>query len=312
MRGAGLVMPARLGGAGRLANDRALAGACPFAARPRCPNGRGMDLPALPATALTDRGVLAVAGPDAVSLLQGLVTANVERLGVGEVTHAALLTPQGKVLSAFFVWRTRDGLLLDVAPGDAEALLGRLRLYKLRADVRIEDRSGALTPQVGEEGPEDARPDPRLAGMGMRWLAEGDGPGGEPGAYEARRLSLGVPEFGRDHGPSEMFPMDVNLDALGAVDYRKGCFVGQEVASRMFRKGEVRKRSWTVTSERPLEVGAVVTAGASTLGTVTSAEGGAGIALLRLDRVAAAGEPPAANGVPVVLSPPAYLEGRGA
>jgi folate-binding protein YgfZ len=246
-----------------------------------------------------------------VPFLQGLVTANLERLGIGEATHAALLTPQGKVLSAFFARRTADGMLLDCAPGEAGPLAQRLTLYKLRAPVAIEDRSEAMRSCVGDEGPEGARADPRLIAMGSRWLSEAAS-AEDDGAYDARRVSLGVPEFGYDYGPGEVFPMDVNLDALGTVDYRKGCFVGQEVASRMYRKGEVRKRSWCVAAEGDLAPGAEIVAGGSTLGTVTSARGHSGIALLRVDRVQAATERPSAGGVPVTLSPPAYLEGAGA
>ena len=262
-------------------------------------------MPPLPPTCLPGRGVLSLVGPDAVSLLQGLVTANVANLAEGDAAHAALLTPQGKVLSAFFAWRTPDGMLLDTAPGDAPALAKRLALYKLRAKVEIADVTSELAAHVGDEGPEGARADPRLAAMGARWLAPPAS--GDDAAYHARRVALGVPEFGADYGPGEAFPMDVNLDALGAVDYKKGCFVGQEVASRMYRRGEVRKRSWTVRAAAPLTVGASVTAGASTLGTITSADGTAGIALVRVDRVAAAPEPQQADGVPVALAPPDYL-----
>ena len=263
----------------------------------------------LPPTCLSGRGTLAVTGPDAVNLLQGLVTANVASLSEGDVTHAALLTPQGKVLSAFFAWRTADGVLLDAAPGDAAALAKRLALYKLRAAVEIADVSAELSAWVGEDGPEDspggARPDPRLPALGARWLAA---PGaGDASAYEARRIALGVPEFGADFGPSEVFPMDVNLDALGAVDYKKGCFVGQEVASRMYRKGQVRKRSWIARAEAALTVGAAITARDAGLGTVTSASGARGLALVRVDRVEAATEAPVADGVPLTLAPPDYL-----
>ena len=261
----------------------------------------------LPAGRLPGRGVVSLRGKDAVSLLQGLVTANLETLATGDVTHAALLTPQGKVLSAFFAWRTEDGLTLDTAPDDAPAVIQRLTLYKLRAEVTIEDRSGDLAVLVGDEGPEGSRPDPRLAAMGRRWIAPDTDAGADDAGYEARRIALGVPEFGRDYGPAEVFAMDANLDALGAVDYKKGCFVGQEVASRMYRKGEVRKRHWRVRANALLTVGASVTAGGSTLGTVTSAEGSVGLALLRVDRVAAASEPPEADGVPVRLSAPDYL-----
>ena len=256
-------------------------------------------------TCLPGRGVVAVTGPDATEFLQGLVTANVARLDEGEVTHAALLTPQGKVLSAFFAWAAADGMLLDTAPGDAPALMRRLALYKLRAKVEIADASDRLASFAGDEGPAGARPDPRCPAMGARWLAAPEG--GEDAAYQARRIALGVPEFAADYGPNEAFPMDVNLDALGAVDYKKGCFVGQEVASRMYRKGSVRKRSWRAHADADLDVGTDIVAGGSTLGTVTSADGASGIALVRVDRIAAADGTPEAGGVPVRLAPPDYL-----
>ncbi|WP_031554984.1 YgfZ/GcvT domain-containing protein [Parvularcula oceani] len=262
------------------------------------------DLPALPPTVLPGRAVLSLTGEETVPFLQGLLTANLEKLSSGGVTHTALLTPQGKVLSAFFVWRREDGVLIDAAPGEAQPLLQRLRLYKLRAKVEIEDVSGRFAVVVSGDG---EAADPRLAALGARRLCEEDAEKGDPDAYEARRIALGVPEFGADYGSGEVFPMDVNLDALGAVDYKKGCFVGQEVASRMFRKGEVRKRSWRVLGEGPLPKGAPVTAGGSTLGTVTSSHGGSGIALLRVDRAQRAEEAPQVEGLPVTLLAPDYL-----
>ena len=253
---------------------------------------------------LPDREAFRLTGADAVPLLQSLVTANVERLDVGETTHAALLTPQGKVLSAFFLWREADGVLIDTAPGDRDALMGRLKLYKLRAAVEIVPAPEVAW--VGEAGPDGARPDPRLAAMGARWMAlPADGDARTP--YATRRIAEGVPEFGADYGASEVFAMDANLDALRAVDYKKGCFVGQEVASRMYRKGEVRKRTWIVDSDALLAKGLSVTAGGSTLGTITSTDGAHGLALLRVDRAAAATDTPQADGVPVRLSPPGYL-----
>ncbi|MBB4659592.1 YgfZ/GcvT domain-containing protein [Parvularcula dongshanensis] len=258
----------------------------------------------LPPAVLPGRRVLSLTGPDTVSFLQNLLTANVARLSPGEATHAALLTPQGKVLCAFFVHRTEEGVLLDLPPGQDAAIGQRLGLYKLRAKVQIEAR-GDLAVHVGDEGPDGAVTDPRLPALGKRWLAGPAAPESDAG-YDARRLDLGVPEFGRDYEAGAVFPMDVNLDALGAVDYKKGCFVGQEVASRMFRKGEVRKRSWQVRGDA-LAPGAPVTAGGSTLGEVTSTRDGVGLALLRVDRVAAAAEPPMCGDDPVTLTPPSYL-----
>lgn len=253
---------------------------------------------------LPDRTIIALRGDDTVPFLQGLVTANIANLAVGDTVHTALLTPQGKVLSAFFVWRTDAGLLLDTLTSDAPMLIQRLKLYKLRAKVEI-TVADDLAVFIGDAGPDHAPRDPRLAALGQRWLAAPTSGGAD--AYHARRIGLCVPEFGADYGPSEVFSMDVNLDALGAVDYKKGCFVGQEVASRMHRKGQVRKRSWRIAADRALLVGAAITADASTVGTVTSAIGRSGIALVRADRVDAAAASLKVDDLTVTLSAPDYL-----
>lgn len=256
--------------------------------------------------ALEGRAVLSLTGEETISFLHNLLTADLNRLKPGEVTHSALLTPQGKILQAFFVFRTEDGVLIDAAPDQGTALSQRLGLYKLRAKVHIEDRTGALSVLVSEDGPEDAPSDPRHPAMGRRWIEPGEHDL-DDGAYDARRIALGVPEFAYDYADGAVFPMDVNLDALRAVDYKKGCFVGQEVASRMYRKGEVRKRSWRVAADGLIEKGMAVTADGSTLGEITSARGQEGIALLRVDRVEAAKVRPEAGGVPLTLGAPDYL-----
>ena len=254
-----------------------------------------------PKAHLPDRIVLAITGDEATSFLDGLFTANIGALAEGAATHAALLTPQGKVLSAFFVWRTAEGVLIDALESDAAALTAKLKLYKLRAAVTLEERLD-LSVLTG-----DGPPDPRDPALGGRMIAEDSADLPADDDYHRRRIEAGVPEFGFDYGPGEVFAMDVNLDRLGAVNYRKGCFVGQEVASRMFRKGEVRKRSWRVTAEAALTKGAALTAAGSTLGEVTSADGRIGIARLRIDRAQAAEGPFLADGAPVTLTPPGHL-----
>ena len=167
---------------------------------------------------------------------------------------------------------------------------------------------------------------PRLDDFGVRAVAPfkdlGDGltegfAGDGVAAYEERRLALATPEAGRDFGPDEVFLTDVNYDALGAVDYRKGCFVGQEVTSRMKRKSDLRKRSLSLSFDGPAPArGAVVTAplpdgGEETLGAVTSSGEGRGIALIRLDRLRRAeerGARPKIDGRPAHVTLPDYLE----
>jgi len=238
-----------------------------------------------------------------------------------------------------------DGVLLDCDAGSADLLVKRLTLYRLRAKATIERLAGwsaAVSFDAGSEAPAESIrfPDPRLLGLGERFIfrnslhpeeprpilrdaalraaPQDEGAGRlEGGAnfaseadYDRRRIALGVPEFGKDFGPEEVFLLDVNYDALHGVDYKKGCFVGQEVTSRMKRKGEVRKRTVRLSFDGPPpERGAAVTAGEAQLGAVLSGAEGMALALLRLDRLeAAAGADILAGGRNVRVDIPAYLE----
>jgi len=288
-------------------------------------------VPSLSYAHLSDRAVIRVGGPEAQHFLQNLVTADIDGLEQTGASAGALLTPQGKILFDFLIHEDGDALLVDGCAQAAPALSKRLALYKLRADVTIEPAADlgvfAHDAPFAVDGAE-AAPDPRHPGLGWRLVAPAKGDAGaDGGAYEARRLAVGAPEFGKDFDGGEMFPMDVNYDALAGVSYRKGCFVGQEVASRMKRKGEVRKRTLLAALDGPApQRGAPVTAGASTLGEILSAEtmenhaNGKGtadasksraLALIRLDRwdkARAAGEMSVVNGAEAVLSFPDYLE----
>lgn len=261
---------------------------------------------------LPDRAVVSVRGPDAAVFLQGLLTQSVAAAGQGGFAFGALLTPQGKILFDFLFAAEDDGFLFDCAAAAAESFMKRLALYRLRAQVEIARRSelGVFWAPEGVEGFED----PRLPALGRRRLAPRDAAAAATGdgAYETRRIGLGVPECGKDYGPDEAFLMDVNADVLHGVDYRKGCFIGQEVTSRMKRKGEVRRRTLIARFDgaAPLK-GARIEAGGSAVGEILSGVEGAALALVRLDRLEsarAAGAKVAADGRPLALEVPAYLE----
>ncbi len=248
---------------------------------------------------LANRAVLSVSGSDAVDFLQGLVTQDAARLAAGPA-FSALLTPQGKILFDFFIAPSRDaeGFLIDVAVGSAADFLKRLKMYRLRAKVDIaleEDLAvgwgGAL------EG--DAFADPRWAEIGARAIAPLSNFSSDGGAsYRERRLALGVPECGDDFGSDEMFLTDVNYDALNGVDYGKGCFVGQEVTSRMKRKGEIRRRTLGLSFDGAAPaVGAPVSAGEGRIGEVINAIDGLALALIRMDRLQKAED----GGLPITL-----------
>ncbi|NWG70857.1 MAG: folate-binding protein YgfZ [Parvularculaceae bacterium] len=264
---------------------------------------------------LEDRAVLRVAGASASTFLQGLVSQDMSA-AAGGLAFGALLTPQGKISAEFIAARQDDGYLLDCHSSVAEALLKKLTVYRLRAAVALE-RSGELAVAASTEGSAPGfAPDPRLGALGGRAILPRDAAlrlaNADGGAYDARRIALGVPELGKDFGPDEMFLLDVNADALNGVNYKKGCFVGQEVTSRMKRKGEVRRRTLLARFEgAPPARGAPVVSGESTLGEIMSGTSGLALANIRLDRLEAAratAAPIAADGKAIELRAPAYLD----
>lgn len=264
---------------------------------------------ALKIAVLEDRGVVSVTGVDAEKLLGGLITNDIALSARQPALFAALLAPQGKILFDFLVVKTPDGFLLDTVRGKAAELVKRLSLYKLRAEVTIRDVSedfkvaavwgeGAL-PSFEVPAGSYVYPDPRLPALGARMLADArsadaalaaSGASRVPeAAYHAHRIALGVPEGGRDYAWGDIFPHEALLDQLHGVSFSKGCYVGQEVVSRMQHRTTVRKRIVPVTAAQDLPDGPLpVLAGAAEIGRLGSVAGARGLALLRLDRVAEA------------------------
>ena len=262
--------------------------------------------------ALSDRGVLAVTGADSRAFMQGLVTNDIDKVDRARAVYAAMLTPQGKFLFDFVAMDDGDGgLLLDVAAARLEALAKRLTFYRLRARVEIADASAALavTALVGDgagraarlyEAPGNARRDgesawtvdPRLAALGARCLhprarqPAATVAAGSLGDYHAHRMALAVPEGGIDVLVEKSFILESNFEELNAVDFEKGCYVGQELTARTKFRGTVRRRLFAVAAETPLPAPpAPITAGGATLGELRSARGTRGIALIRTDRL---------------------------
>jgi folate-binding protein YgfZ len=237
----------------------------------------------------TDRTVLRVSGPDARDFLQGLVTNDVRRLNEGPV-YAALLSPQGKYLFDFFLLPDGTDVLLDVKAGCAAALAQRLAMYKLRAKIVIEPTDTAVIVGTGE-APDGAFPDPRHPELGWRTYAADPGPllaqlaPLEPEALTARRVALGVPETGIELRPDEAYILEMGFERLNGVDFRKGCYVGQEVTARMKHKAELRKglARVRVEGEAP-PPGTEVRAGDKVAGTLYTTVDRVGLAHLRFDR----------------------------
>ncbi len=245
---------------------------------------------------LGSRGVVRVAGPEARAWLQGLVTSDVETLGPGEARFAALLTPQGKILFDFLVVPDGDGLLLDCAADQASALAKRLGFYKLRAAVQVADLSASLSVAALWSGAPPALAqgriiaDPRVSELGWRVIAPPSElnslePSDGEADYDAHRIACGAPQGGRDFAWGDTFPHEANMDRLNGVDFRKGCYVGQEVVSRVEHRGLARKRIMRVSLEGVAPEGEVVRAGEVAVGVMGSSAGGMGLALLRLDKV---------------------------
>lgn len=261
---------------------------------------------------LSDRSVLSISGDEARPFLQGLVTQDVLHVVEGAAVFAALLTPQGKILFDFILAPRGEGFLVDCHAATAPELLKRLTLYKLRAKVAIAPESG-LTVAIGDvRDPIAAFKDPRSAQLPSRAIiSRADMPSADD-VYDAVRIAIGVPEFGKDFAGEEVFLLDVNYDALNAVSYKKGCFIGQEVSSRMKRKGEIRKRTLIANFEGPAPAkGAEISGGDSLVGEILSGRMGGALALVRLDRLEAAttgGQPLTADGRGLQISFPAYLE----
>jgi folate-binding protein YgfZ len=265
------------------------------------------------AALLPDRGVVRVAGDEARTFLNGLLTADMATVAPGRARFAALLTPQGKIIADCIVVEENGAFLLDCPRELATALADRLKFYKLRAKVTIEDVSLELAVLAVWDGTASAKtafPDPRLRALGQRIILPADQAAqaaADLGAqlvdtseYEAHRIALGVPRGGLDFTYGDAFPHETDMDQLGGIDFAKGCYVGQEVVSRMEHRGSARTRVVPVAVEGAAPAAGVpVMAGGKQIGTTGSSAGGNGLAMLRLDRMAdagAAGTPLTAGG----------------
>ncbi len=269
-----------------------------------------MTLPPLIAH-LSSRALIAVTGPDWRSFLQGLITQDVETLQAGELRFGGLLTPQGKLLFDLFLFGQDDGCLIDVAAERRDALIQRLGLYRLRAKVEIKPVDAEVLAAWQAPPPHGAgwAVDPRLPQLGARGYGASPPAGAiaaDEAAYDAHRLALGVPDPAGDCPPETTYPIEANFDLLGGIDFKKGCFVGQETTSRMKRRGAIKSRMLPLRFDGPaLRAGAEVLAGTLRAGAVLTGAAGAAMALLRLDRIE--GADLTVDGRPVTVERPAYL-----
>ncbi len=285
----------------------------------------------LKAVGLPNRGVIKVAGEDARGFLDTLITNSMDGVAEGKAIHTALLTPQGKIITDFFITEASadegGGYYCDVPLVAATELARRLGFYKLRAKVSIEDLSETLGVIALWGHPVRADdlglvfPDPRLQALGRRMILRKDMVDevfAETGAahaaledYHAHRAALGIGEVAFDFALGDAFPHEINMDQLHGIDFKKGCYVGQEVVSRMQHRGTARTRLVLLayTGGFVASGGSEVMAGDRRLGQSGTAANGTGLALIRLDRAAeavAAGTSITAGGLEVTLLRPSW------
>jgi folate-binding protein YgfZ len=274
------------------------------------------------AAVLSDRAALRVSGDEAPHFLHNLVTSSVEGLQPGRAAYGALLTPQGKIISDFFVLRAEDGFLLDVPAGRLEELKKRLTLYKLRAKVTIAPEDLAVVAAWGGALP-SGYADPRLPALGRRAFLPKSGVETSLKAaglevkseddFHAHRVAHGVPEGGRDFQFDDAFPHEADMDQFGGVDFKKGCYIGQEVVSRTQHRATARTRVVPVRISGAAQSGAEIIAGEKTIGTLGSVSGARGLATIRIDRAddaLAAGEPLKAGAAVLTVEKPDWAKFR--
>ncbi|MGB2597662.1 MAG: folate-binding protein [Pseudolabrys sp.] len=280
---------------------------------------------------LPDRGVVKVAGDDARGFLNGLVTNDIAKVAPGKPRFAALLTPQGKIIVDFIVAEAPGndggGFFLDCPRALASALVEKLNFYKLRAKVICEDLSNVLGVMAIWDGTAESEyglsyPDPRLPVLGSRIMlpphlaeeAAADLGGMLAGAdaYEAHRIALGVPRGGLDFIYGDTFSHEADMDQLNGVDFGKGCYIGQEVVSRVEHRASARSRVVPIVyDEFAPSSGLPVMAGDRQIGTLGSTAKGHGLALMRLDRIGdalAAGATIEAGGIAIRAVKPAWAK----
>jgi tRNA-modifying protein YgfZ len=277
---------------------------------------------------LPDRGVVSVEGDDAEKLLQGYFTNDMKVFADQSAMYTALCTPQGKVQFDLFVVKTPTGFLLETGRDQTPALVDRIDRFKLRAKAEIKDVSSDYTVAAIWGGPYEPHgrgkqpiwfADPRLPEMGYRefvtvgsdWALAGDqADSATADEYHVHRISLGVPEGGKDYPLGDTFPHEALFDQLNGVSFKKGCFVGQEVVARMQYRTITRKRVVPLAGEAALpESGTPVVADGVEIGKLGSVEDGRALALLRLDRAAEFGEKGVqllAGTVPVEIKLPSW------
>ncbi|MDX8481810.1 folate-binding protein YgfZ [Mesorhizobium sp. VK24D] len=251
----------------------------------------------MPFALLKDRAIISVSGPDAEHFLQNILTTDLDMLGAGEAKPGALLSPQGKILFDFLISRAGENAFrLECRADIADDFVRRLMLYRLRAKAEIAKQDQSLVTVVwgddstASHSDSTALADSRFRDVAVRRAYGGAAQGGgDADAWQALRIGNGIAESGSDYQLGDAFPHDVLLDETGGIGFKKGCYVGQEVVSRMQHRGTARRRVLIAAAAGSLPpAGTEVTVKGRPVGTLGSVSGGRGLAIARIDRVKAA------------------------
>ncbi|MEK1892326.1 MAG: folate-binding protein YgfZ [Rhizobium sp.] len=263
----------------------------------------------MPAVFLKNRSLIRVSGSEAQSFLQNLITTDIAALSADEARPGALLTPQGKILFDFMIWRDGDGFVIETDDHQRDALLKRLTMYKLRAAVDLSPAGEGVTVSWGNTN--NGLADSRFIKAGITLVRKPGQHGTDDlEAYDAMRIANGIAVSGQDYALQDAFPHDVLMDFNGSLSFKKGCYVGQEVVSRMQHRGTARRRVVTVKAEVALPPSRTeITAAGKPVGALGSVVGKGGLAIVRIDRAGeamAAHTPLLAGDTSVTLELPAW------
>lgn len=279
----------------------------------------------MPTLQLSDRATLKVAGPDAEHFLQNILTVDLERVEPGMLKPGALLAPQGKIMFDFLISRDGpDAFVLDCRAAIADDFLRRLMMYRLRAKAEITkvdqpvvlirwniDSAGSDAESTATSWLADAR-FPATVGVQRSYAGDTTAADTDIEAWTQLRIAHGIAESETDYALNDAFPHDVLLDELDGVGFRKGCYIGQEVVSRMQHRGTARRRVMIVTAQDPLPAtGTDVKANGRPVGTLGSVAGTSGLAIVRIDKIKGAqddGQPIAADDVALSMSIPEWAQ----
>jgi len=240
----------------------------------------------MPSVFLPHRALFRIGGADAESFLQNLITTDIVSMAPNEARPGALLTPQGKILFDFMIWRDGTDFIIETDRDQHDALVKRLTMYKLRAAVTLSTIEADGVTVSWDDATADGAADSRFAKAGITLhRREGKHGADDPLLYDALRAAHGIVTSGPDYALQDIFPHDALMDLNGGLSFKKGCYVGQEVVSRMQHRGTARRRVVTVTAAGVLPApGTEITAAGKPVGTLGTVSGRTGLAIVRIDR----------------------------